>query len=131
MSVRFERTAPVLRIFSVEKAMEFYLGFLAFTLDWDHRFEESLPLYASVSRAGLTLHLSEHHGDACPGAAVFVTVAGLDAFHAELGGKSYRYARPGLQLQPWGRVMSVTDPFGNRLHFCEPPNPGTGPAAPP
>ncbi|MGE8639988.1 MAG: hypothetical protein ACN6PR_15150 [Achromobacter sp.] len=20
---------------------------------------------------------------------------------------------------PWGRVMAVTDPFGNRLSFCE------------
>ena len=126
--MRFERTAPILRIFSVEKAMEFYVGFLGFAVDWKHRFEADLPLYMSVSRAGLTLHLSEHHGDACPGSAVFVTMDGVDTLHDELSGKRYGYARPGIAEQPWGRVLSVTDPFGNRLHFCEPPDSGAAQA---
>jgi len=41
---------PILRIFSVEKAKEFYLDFLGFTLDWEHRFGDNFPLYAQVSR---------------------------------------------------------------------------------
>ena len=63
---------PVLRIFSVEKAKEFYLGFLGFTWDWEHRFADNFPLYAQVSRSGIVLHLSEHHGDACPGSATMI-----------------------------------------------------------
>ena len=121
MTVRFDRAVPILRIFSVEKAREFYLDFLGFTVEFEHRFEPDLPLYMGVSRAGLALHLSEHHGDATPGSAVFVWMSGVDELHAELAGKRYGYNRPGVQDQPWGRVLSVTDPFANRIHFCEKP----------
>lgn len=51
--IMFAAPVPIIRIFLVEKAMEFYVGFLGFTLDWEHRFGENFPLYAQVSRAGL------------------------------------------------------------------------------
>ena len=116
------RTAiPILRIFSVDKAKEFYVGFLGFTFDWEHRFGENFPLYAQVSRGGFALHLSEHHGDACPGAAVMIMMQGIDALHREITATDYRYAKPGLEEEPWGaRTIKVTDPFGNRLTFAEP-----------
>lgn len=121
MEIRFGSAVPVLRIFQVEKAREFYLGFLGFSLDWEHRFGDGFPLYAQVSRAGLTLHLSEHHGDACPGSTVLVTTTGIDALHRELASKDYAYAKPGLDPAPGGgRELEVTDPFGNRLRFREP-----------
>lgn len=110
---------PILRIFSVDKAREFYLGFLGFEWDWEHRFEPGLPLYAQVHRGELVLHLSEHYGDATPGAAIFVRTTGVDDYQAELIGKQYGYARPGVEDAPWGRLLRVTDPFGNRLTFCE------------
>ena len=111
-------TTPILRIFDEAKAREFYVGFLGFTIDWEHRFEPGLPLYMQVSRDGCVLHLSEHHGDATPGAALRIEADGLDALHAELTGKNYRWARPGIEDMPWGtRDMSVKDPFGNRLTF--------------
>lgn len=120
-SVELRTAIPILRIFSVDKAREFYLGFLGFTLDWEHRFGENFPLYAQVSRAGLALHLSEHHGDACPGAAVMIMMQGIDAFHREITATDYRYAKPGLEEEAWGaRTIKVTDPFGNRLTFAEP-----------
>jgi len=34
---KLRQVIPVLRIFSVERAKEFYLDFLGFTLDWEHR----------------------------------------------------------------------------------------------
>lgn len=34
---------PILRSFSEDKAREFYLGFLGFTLDWEHRFAPTAP----------------------------------------------------------------------------------------
>ena len=85
--MRISPAIPILRSFSEEKAKEFYLDFLGFKLDWEHRFEANFPLYAQVSRSGLTLHLSEHHGDATPGSTVFVRMEGIDALHQELTGK--------------------------------------------
>lgn len=117
--MQLSRAIPVLRIFSEEKAKEFYLDFLGFTLAWEHRFESGLPLYAEVRRGDLVLHLSAHHGDATPGSTVFVPMDGIDALQAELVDKRYVYARPGISLYDWGRMMEIADPFGNRLRFCE------------
>jgi uncharacterized glyoxalase superfamily protein PhnB len=114
------QTIPILRIFDVDKAREFYVGFLGFSVDWEHRFDERAPLYMQVSRGGLVLHLSEHHGDACPGSTVFVRMTGVDEYHREIMAKKYGYMRPGVELAPWNaKVMEVTDPFGNRLRFNE------------
>ena len=114
------RAVPLLRIFDVAKAREFYLDFLGFGVDWEHRFEPGLPLYMQLTLGECVLHLSEHHGDCCPGSTVFVRATGLDAYHAELTAKRYGYLRPGLERAPWGaKEMEVTDPFGNRLRFSE------------
>ena len=117
---RFTRTIPVLRMFDVAKAREFYLDWLGFEVLFEHRFEPELPLYLAVARGDLELHLSEHHGDGSPGANVRVETTGLDALHAELIAKRYGYGRPGINAMPWGtRELSVHDPFGNRLTFSE------------
>lgn len=111
---------PILRIFDEAKAKQFYLDFLGFRMDWDHRFAPGMPLYMQVSRSGLQLHLSEHHGDASPGSTVFVWMEGIDTLHAELIGKRYPYSRPGIEEDgPGGRTLQVPDPFGNRIRFCE------------
>ncbi|WP_020656218.1 glyoxalase superfamily protein [Massilia niastensis] len=116
--MHFTAVTPILRIFDERKAREFYVDFLGFTVDWEHRFAPDLPLYLQVSRGGCVLHLSEHHGDCCPGAAMRIEAGDIDAFHAELNGKQYGYARPHIDETPWGsRDMSITDPFGNRLTF--------------
>jgi catechol 2,3-dioxygenase-like lactoylglutathione lyase family enzyme len=117
--VRFVEAVPILRIFDEAKAREFYCTFLGFAVDFEHRFEPGLPLYLQVSRAGLRLHLSEHHGDASPGATVFVPMQGIRAFHHELLDKQYGYGRPGIERAPWGEEVTVHDPFGNRIRFCE------------
>lgn len=110
---------PILRIFSEAKAREFYLDFLGCAIVWEHRFGDDVPLYAEIRRTDLVLHLSEHHGDATPGSTIFVPVRDIAALHAELRGKDYKYARPGLDTVPWGRQMEIADPFGNRIRFCE------------
>ena len=108
---------PILRIFDVTKAKEFYLEHLGFNLDWDHRFADGFPLYAQVSRSGITLHLTEHHGDATPGSTVYVRVKGLDALHRELVARGCKAA---VEHGPGGtRVLQIWDPFGNRLRFAE------------
>lgn len=112
---------PILRIFDEAKAREFYCGFLGFAVAFEHRFEPGLPLYMEVARSGIRLHLSEHHGDASPGSTVFVPMQGIRAFQAELLATNYRYNRPGLETLPWGLQVTVHDPFGNRIRFCERP----------
>ena len=114
----FAKITPILRIFDEAKAKEFYVDFLGFQVDWEHRFEPGMLLYMQVSKGDCVLHLSEHHGDCSPGAAMRIETDELEHFHTELLGKGYRYARPGIEAMPWGsRDMSIGDPFGNRLTF--------------
>jgi hypothetical protein len=120
MAIQFGKTMPVFRIFSMEKAREFYLGFLGCKVDWEFRFTPDAPAYMQVSREGLSLHLSEHHGDCTPGALAYVYMTGVEALHRELTDKNYRHNHPGLEQQEWGLLeMRVTDPFNNRIVFAE------------
>jgi catechol 2,3-dioxygenase-like lactoylglutathione lyase family enzyme len=110
-------TTPIVRIFDEAKAREFYVEFLGFKVDWEHRFEPGLPLYMQVSRDGCVLHLSEHYGDGSPGIALRIETSDLDGLQRELLAARYKYARPGIEQMPWGRELSIRDPFGNRLTF--------------
>ncbi len=121
-TVQFEQVCPIFRIFDIDKAKEFYLDYLGFNCDWEHSFAENMPLYMQVSRGKLIVHLSEHHGDATPGANLFVRLQGVDAMHQELSARNYRFLRPDIETKPWGRILAVTDPFGNRIQFCEGPH---------
>jgi len=121
MTPEFKQTIPVLRMFDVAKAREFYIGYLGFSVDFEHRFSENAPLFMGISRGGIVLFLSEHHGDGTPGTHVVVRMEGVDKLHAELAAKNYRYMNPGIQEQEWGtRDMTVVDPFNNRIIFSEP-----------
>jgi uncharacterized glyoxalase superfamily protein PhnB len=116
--MKFGKTTPIFRIFDEAKAREFYIDFLGFKVDWEHRFEPSLPLYLQISKDRCILHLSEHHGDCSPGAAMRIETDELEAFQKQLAAKAYKYARPAIEQTPWGsKDMSIRDPFGNRLTF--------------
>ena len=121
MTVQFERAVPIFRIFSLDKAREFYLDFLGFKVDWEHRFEPGAPVYMQISRNGLVIHLSEHHGDGTPGSIAYVYTTGVRELHRELNDKRYRHnaaRRAGTGL---GHDRSERlDPFNNRITFGEP-----------
>jgi catechol 2,3-dioxygenase-like lactoylglutathione lyase family enzyme len=120
MTFQVQRVVPTFRMFSVEKAREFYVDFLGFKIDGEHRFTPDAPLFMEISKAGFALHLSEHHGDATPGSHVYVYGSGVRALHRDLEQKHYRYNRPGVQQQEWGMTeLTVIDPFGNRITFSE------------
>ena len=120
MTPRFTRTIPTLRIFDSVKAKEFYIGFLGFKVDFEHRFEPDLPLFMQISMGDVILYLSEHHGDGSPGAKIVIETTGLAAYHAALAAKRYEYARPGVVDQPWGAIsMTIADPFYNHIEFSE------------
>ena len=114
-------TTPVLRSFDETKAREFYADFLGFEIVFEHRFGENFPLYIGLMRGKCFLHITEHYGDACPGAHVRIATANLDDFLEELTAKDYKYAKPGTPREtPWGtREMTITDPAGNRLTFVQ------------
>src|SRR5271168_2689813 len=51
-----------------------------------------------LSRAGLTLHLSERHGDASPGSTAFVNMQGIHAYQQELARKDTPMPSQGLRI---------------------------------
>ncbi|MGI9406050.1 MAG: glyoxalase superfamily protein [Hyphomicrobiaceae bacterium] len=110
---------PILRSFDEARAKEFYLGFLGFEITFEHRFEPGFPLYMGVRRDACELHLSEHFGDGTPGTYVRIGIDDLDDYCRTLNEKKYGNARPGIQAQPWGRDMSISDPFANKLIFTD------------
>lgn len=117
--IALSQAVPIVRIFDVAKAKEFYVGFLGFNVDWEHRYGDNFPLYMQVSRSGLKLHLSEHSGDATPGGNMCVTVTGIRELHKELQAQDYRYMKPGLEAEGGRLELRVIDPFGNRIRFME------------
>jgi len=112
---------PILRSFDEAATRAFYLEFLGFEVEFEHRFAPDLPLYLSVRCGACVLHLSEHHGDATPGGAVRIHVDDVHGFARALNEKRYKFARPGVQRQDWGDdEMIIKDPAGNRLVFFTP-----------
>jgi len=116
--MRFNSPIPILRSFDEAKAKEFYVDFLGFQIDWEHRFEDNTPLYMQLSKDSCIIHLSEHHGDSSPGASLRILTPDLNGYQQLLLEKQYKNARPGIQDMPWGtRDMAISDPFGNKLIF--------------
>jgi len=115
-----QRMIPVLRMFDVAKAREFYIDYLGFKVEFEHRFHDDAPLFMGISRDGVMLYLSEHHGDGSPGVHVIVETTGVDDLLDELKAKHYRYMNPGIQDQEWGtRELTVVDPASNKVCFSE------------
>jgi catechol 2,3-dioxygenase-like lactoylglutathione lyase family enzyme len=83
MAIEFQRAVPVFRIYSLEKAREFYLDFLGFKIEWEHRFDADAPVFMQVSRGGLSINLSEHHGDGTPGSVAYVYTTGVKELHRD------------------------------------------------
>ena len=118
--MKVEKVIPILRIFDYAKALEFYRDWLGFTIEWEHEFEDNFPKYIEATRDGITLHLSEHHGDGTPGTHVFIWCTGVKEYHEELINKKYKYNKPGLEKTFYGSLaFTVNDPFNNRISFNE------------
>lgn len=122
MKFSAEPAIPILRIFDLRKAHEFYVDYLGFTVDWEHQFDRQGPTYTQISRGALVLHLSEHHGDGTPGSAVYIPATGVRELHAELQAKDYAFLNPGIDNSPGddqGACLNLLDPFGNTLRIDE------------
>ena len=72
--MKLAQPVPILRIFDESVAKDFYVEFLGFKVDWEHRFANGAPLYLQVTHGDCVLHLSGHFGDCSPGAGLRVPV---------------------------------------------------------
>lgn len=112
---------PILRVYDSVRARQFYVDWLGFAIDFEHRFDASAPLFTGISRGETSLGLSEHHGDGTPGSVVWIPTRQLRAYRDALLSNATSPLRPGIDSDaPGGPTMTVTDPFGNELRFCEP-----------
>lgn len=107
-----ERLAPVLRVADANASVDWY-GRLGFTKQWAHRFAPNLPLYVSVVRGDIEIHLSEHAGDARPGTLVYLYVDDVEAVAEACGIREVGH-------KDWGREVELTDPDGNRIRVGTP-----------
>jgi hypothetical protein len=109
---------PVLRSLDEIRAREFYIDYLHFTIEWEHRFEDQLPLYMRLRRDRFVLDLSEHHGDGTPGSTVWVPVSEVAALQKELRATGYPRMNPGIEADspagpPWKSSTRFLTPSGS------------------
>jgi hypothetical protein len=103
-----EELVPIFRVEDGRAAAAWYerLGFIVVA---EHRFAPNLPLYLFVRRGDVSLHLSEHTGDAPSASLAYFYVDDLDVIADEFDAE--------VAKQPWGREIELADPSGNRLRI--------------
>jgi len=120
MSEQWSSWVPVLRVDDARVSADFYCRALGFQVDWEHRFADDFPLYVSVSRPPLSLHLSEHQGGGTVGADFFVRVPDVDAVHADLVERGFQPTSPPTDQEYGMRDFCLMDPDGNNITLGSP-----------
>jgi len=119
MALPLQRVVPALRITNYERSKAFYVDQLGFCVEWEHRFEPSLPVFMSVARDGMQIYLSEHSGDCQVGGLVHFVIEDVDAWYREFTARGVQPTEP--PNNDLGFVnMTITDPDGSLLRFMEP-----------
>jgi len=110
-----------LRIGDYQAARRFYVDGLGFAVDWEWRDAPDArgePVFLQISRGPLRLYLSRRDGDGTPGGLVYLYVADVDGWQAELLRRGIVAEGPPVD-QAWGnRELRVRDPDGNQLCIC-------------
>jgi catechol 2,3-dioxygenase-like lactoylglutathione lyase family enzyme len=114
-----QRVVPTLRMTSYERSKAFYVEGLGFQIDWEHRFEPHFPVFMQASRDGMALFLTEHRGDCSVGGLVHFYVTDVNAWHEEFVSKGVPIDEPPNEELAGLRVMTILDPDGNKLRFCQ------------
>ncbi|WNG21631.1 VOC family protein [Cystobacter fuscus] len=109
---------PQLRMRHADTTLPFYVRGLGFVIDWQHRFEPGLPLFAQLTRDGQTIFLTEHSGDCEVGGAVYFIVEDVDALHRAFSAAGVPIEQPPHDTEWETREMLLVDPDGNRLRFA-------------
>ena len=106
-----EEVIPILHVQDAVAAAKWYER-LGFRLIHVHRFEPTLPAFATIARGDVTLFLSEHIGDARPGTLVYLRVHDVHDLATRF--------RITPEDNPWGPDFEVADPDGNRVRVGTP-----------
>ena len=99
---------PIFRVKDGDASAEWY-GRMGFKVESTHRFEPGLPLYVSLQRNGVHLHLSEHKGDAPKKSMAYLWVDDVD-WIADIYGLD-------VETEPWAFEVTLVDPDGNQLRI--------------
>ncbi len=110
----FKSWYPVFGIRSYEEAIDYYVDWLGFNLDWEWREAPGQPAIVSISRDGITIGLNES-ADAATGAWLSVSVNDAQALADEWNGRRTGSARVVSGAPYDGAVIHLVDPFGNRI----------------
>lgn len=108
---------PVLRVTSAAVSFPFYIEGLGFSVDWEHRHEPGLPVFAQLSREGQSIFLTEHAEDCQAGGAIYFVVAAVDACYRAFAATEHVKVSPPHDTAWKTRELLVVDPDGNRLTF--------------
>ena len=114
--VRLNAFAAVFTVADVGASLSFYLGRLGFR---EHFRLGDPPSYAIVARDAVSLHLTpaSEAPETCGRSSIYVFVADVDRFHAELQAVGCPIEVPPADFFYGMREMSVRDPDGNRITF--------------
>ena len=112
-----QRVFPQLRMTNWKRTRAFYADGLGFNVDWEHQFEPGFPIFAQVTRDGLSLFLTEHTGDCQVGGAAYLVVDDVDALYREISGRGIKASEPPGDTEWHAREMTVVDSEGNKLRF--------------
>lgn len=108
---------PTFRITDYKKAINHYIDLLGFSIDWEHRFGETEPIYMQISKNGLVLHLSEN-ARFKTGVIVFVETKGIEKFREHILNTKIENVIPEIITTDWNtKQLEIEDPFGNLLRF--------------
>jgi len=55
LALQMTTAIPIFRIFDYQKAIEFYIDWLGFTIDWKHNPDDT-PIYLQISLNGIVIH---------------------------------------------------------------------------
>ena len=116
---------PVIRMLDEAKAKSFYLDFLGYRIDWEHRSSDVVdsPLYMQIHQGDSILHLNGHAESDAPVCEVRIPVENLDQYCEYLCAKTTGPEKPSVVDPRYeGRKsdMNLIDPSGNHLVFWSP-----------
>ncbi|MCH2608607.1 MAG: glyoxalase superfamily protein [Pedosphaera sp.] len=116
---------PVLRMSEEAAAKAFYVDFLGFEIEWEHRFEDSpeSPLYMQIRLGQAVIQLNGHAKPDTPPAEVRTLVRGVQAFCNHLRSIESKFPKPSVvdpRYSGKNTDMNLIAPFENYLVFWEP-----------
>ena len=118
-----ESSIPVVRMLDEAKTRHFYLDYLGFEIEWEHKFSDTSPMYMQIRCGQAVLHLNGHADEKSPTTEVRIPVNGLEAFCDLLRERTAGEEKPEIVDPRYeGRPtdLNLIDPSGNMIVFWAP-----------